>query len=80
MTSPELSELDYFREIERLANRVSVEASNEGWLSFQIDPEEATPLQRSVNSLLGLCATTTSRAMAAWRRTGLWSASSEPRC
>ncbi|MER6186598.1 hypothetical protein [Streptomyces sp. NPDC001652] len=51
MTSPELSELDYLREIERLANRVKVEASNEGWLSFQADPEESTPLQRSVNAL-----------------------------
>ncbi|KKD06440.1 hypothetical protein [Streptomyces sp. WM6386] len=51
MTSPELSELDYLREIERLANRVRVEASDEGWLSFQADPEESTPLQRSVNAL-----------------------------
>ncbi|MDX3097784.1 hypothetical protein PV417_25120 [Streptomyces sp. ME19-03-3] len=51
MTSPELSDLDYLREIERLANRVTVEASNEGWLSFQADPDEATPLQRSVNAL-----------------------------
>ncbi|WP_326718324.1 hypothetical protein OHT59_01525 [Streptomyces sp. NBC_00243] len=51
MTSPELSELDYLREIERLANRVTVEASNEGWLSFQADPEDSTPLQRSVNAL-----------------------------
>ncbi|WP_030731706.1 hypothetical protein [Streptomyces sp. NRRL S-237] len=51
MTSPELSDLDYLREIERLANRVKVEASDEGWLSFQADPEEATPLQRSVNVL-----------------------------
>ncbi|MFB7368302.1 hypothetical protein ACFC0D_00400 [Streptomyces sp. NPDC056222] len=51
MTSPELSELDYLREIERLANRVSVEASNEGWLSFPADPEDSTPLQHSVNVL-----------------------------
>ncbi|MGW1410854.1 hypothetical protein [Streptomyces sp. NPDC002403] len=51
MTSPELSELDYLREIERLANRVRVEASTEGWLSLQADPEEATPLQHSVNVL-----------------------------
>ncbi|MGW7048235.1 hypothetical protein ACWGDT_37280 [Streptomyces avermitilis] len=51
MISPELSELDYLREIERLANRVSVEASHEGWLSFQADPEEAKPLQRSVTVL-----------------------------
>jgi hypothetical protein len=51
MTSSELSDLDYLREIERLANRVTVEASNEGWLSFGTDPEGATPLQRSVNQL-----------------------------
>lgn len=51
MTSPELSELVYLREIERLANRVTVEASNEGWLSYQAAPDEATPLQRSVNML-----------------------------
>ncbi|MEU9859921.1 hypothetical protein AB0D99_03540 [Streptomyces sp. NPDC047971] len=51
MASPELSDLDYLREIERLANRVSVEESNEGWLSFPSDPEAATPLQRSVNAL-----------------------------
>ncbi|MFI9325211.1 hypothetical protein ACIGXI_36305 [Kitasatospora aureofaciens] len=51
MTTPELSELDYLREIERLAYRVTVEASNEDWLSFEPDPDDATPLQRSVNAL-----------------------------
>ncbi|MFF8833238.1 hypothetical protein [Streptomyces sp. NPDC015131] len=51
MTSPELSDLDYLREIERLAHRVTVQASNEGWLSFHGDPDEATPLQRSVHAL-----------------------------
>jgi len=51
MTTPELSDQDYLREIERLAYRVTVEASNEDWLSFEPDPESVTPLQRSVNAL-----------------------------
>ncbi|MFF7129777.1 hypothetical protein [Streptomyces sp. NPDC008240] len=51
MTSPMLSDLDYLREIEHLANRVKLEASSEGWLSYQEDPEGATALQRSVNAL-----------------------------
>ncbi|MGX1135530.1 hypothetical protein RKD49_007720 [Streptomyces glaucescens] len=51
MTSPNLSDLDYLREIERLANRVKVRAVDEGWLSYEEDPEDATPLQRSVNAL-----------------------------
>jgi hypothetical protein len=51
MTAPELSESDYLREIERLANRVKVEAMSEGWLSYQEDPEDATAFQRSVNAL-----------------------------
>ncbi|MEV4194791.1 hypothetical protein [Streptomyces toxytricini] len=51
MTTSEFSDLDYLREIERLAHRVRVEAGNEGWLSYQADPDEATPLQRSVNAL-----------------------------
>lgn len=51
MTSPELSDLDYLREIERLAGRVRVEALDEGWLSYLEDPEGSTPLQRSVNAL-----------------------------
>ncbi|QDY75165.1 hypothetical protein [Streptomyces qinzhouensis] len=51
MTSPpEPGEPDYLREIERLADRVGAEASNEGWLVLGADPEEATPLQRSVNA------------------------------
>ncbi|MFJ6568701.1 hypothetical protein ACIQNU_14850 [Streptomyces sp. NPDC091292] len=55
MTSPELGELDYLREIERLAGRVSVAASDEGWLSLGTDPDanpdSSTPLLRSVNEL-----------------------------
>ncbi|MET8963000.1 hypothetical protein ABZX69_26635 [Streptomyces sp. NPDC004074] len=51
MTAPELGEEDYLREIERLAHRVSVEAFREGWVCLPADPEDATPLQASVNAL-----------------------------
>ncbi|KUO21790.1 hypothetical protein [Streptomyces dysideae] len=53
MTAPELSEPDYLREIERLAHRVTVEAADEGWLSFEpsAEPDDATPLRCSVNAL-----------------------------
>ncbi|MFJ9760961.1 hypothetical protein [Streptomyces sp. NPDC101149] len=51
MTAPELGEEDYLREIERLAHRVSVEAFREGWVCLPDDPEDATPLQASVNAL-----------------------------
>ncbi|MGW0185695.1 hypothetical protein ACWDV7_08100 [Streptomyces sp. NPDC003362] len=51
MTSPKLSDLDYLREIERLANRVKAQAASEGWLSYGEDPDDATPLRRSVNAL-----------------------------
>ncbi|MFE5887349.1 hypothetical protein [Streptomyces sp. NPDC056468] len=51
MTSRELSDQDYLREIERLAGRVRAAASDEGWLSYLEDPPGSTPLQRSVNAL-----------------------------
>ncbi|MFF2953743.1 hypothetical protein ACFVVU_20675 [Kitasatospora sp. NPDC057965] len=51
MSEPELSELDYLREIERLAHDVTVEASAEDRLSYAEDPPDATPFQRSVNAL-----------------------------
>ncbi|GHH17718.1 hypothetical protein [Streptomyces lanatus] len=51
MTSLELDDLDHLREIERLAARVREAASDEGWLCYLEDPEDATPLQRSVNAL-----------------------------
>ncbi|MFI5796020.1 hypothetical protein [Streptomyces sp. NPDC051677] len=51
MHRPELSELDYLREIERLAKAVTTAASAEGRLSYEPDPEDATPLQRAVNAL-----------------------------
>ncbi|MFI7014195.1 hypothetical protein [Streptomyces sp. NPDC050164] len=51
MPRPELSELDYLREIERLARAVTAAASAEGHLSYAPDPDDATPLQRAVNAL-----------------------------
>ncbi|MFF3405315.1 hypothetical protein ACFYW8_03690 [Streptomyces sp. NPDC002742] len=51
MTRPELSELDHLREIERLASVVAGAASAEGWLSYQPEADDATPLQRAVNAL-----------------------------
>ncbi|WP_432013702.1 hypothetical protein [Streptomyces cucumeris] len=51
MSRPDLSELDYLREIERLARVVTTAASAEGHLSFEPDPDDATPLQRAVNAL-----------------------------
>ncbi|WP_380280837.1 hypothetical protein [Kitasatospora purpeofusca] len=51
MSTPEPDELDYLREIERLAHDVTVEASAEGRLSYAPDPPDATPFQHSVNAL-----------------------------
>ncbi|MFJ2805836.1 hypothetical protein [Kitasatospora sp. NPDC087271] len=51
MTRPELSELEYLREIERLARAVTGVASAEGWLSYGPEAEDATRLQRAVNAL-----------------------------
>ncbi|MFG1810443.1 hypothetical protein [Streptomyces sp. NPDC049040] len=51
MTTLELSDPDYLLEIERLAHRVILEASGEGWLSYQQESESASPLRRSVNAL-----------------------------
>ncbi|MBU2666003.1 hypothetical protein KOI35_21045 [Actinoplanes bogorensis] len=42
---------DYLRQIELLAKDVVGAAGDEGWLSHQVDPSEATPLQRAVNEL-----------------------------
>ncbi|MGW1395704.1 hypothetical protein ACWD6Q_29050 [Streptomyces nigra] len=49
MTRPELSELDYLREIERLAKAVASAAAGEQW--YVGDTEGEGPLQRSVNAL-----------------------------
>ncbi|MDT9700485.1 hypothetical protein [Streptomyces sp. P17] len=45
------SELDYLREVERLAHQIKVAAYDEGWPALDADPEAATPLQRRVNAL-----------------------------
>lgn len=49
MTRPELSELDYLREIERLAKAVTSAAAGEPWYATGTGGEG--PLQRSVNAL-----------------------------
>ena len=44
-------DLDYLRRIETLARAVCDCALEEGWLSYEPDPEDATALQQSVNAL-----------------------------
>ncbi|GAA2349410.1 hypothetical protein [Dactylosporangium salmoneum] len=51
MPEPDLSEQEYLRQIELLAIDVVDQARGEGWLSYQPDPDQATPLQRAVNEL-----------------------------
>ncbi|MFF7454437.1 hypothetical protein [Kitasatospora sp. NPDC008115] len=52
MSAPEqFHELDYLREIERLAHRLIVEASAEDRITYEPDPPDATPFQRSLNAL-----------------------------
>lgn len=46
-----LTDDEYLRQIEILAREVVDAASSEGWLSYQPDPAEATPLQKAVNEL-----------------------------
>ena len=41
----------YLRRVELLAHRVCENAFAEGSLSFQPDPDDATPLQRAINEL-----------------------------
>jgi hypothetical protein len=48
---PELSEQDYLRQIELLARDVIGAALDEGWLSYQPSPADATALQRAVDEL-----------------------------
>ncbi|WP_329043462.1 hypothetical protein OHT61_28735 [Streptomyces sp. NBC_00178] len=49
MARPELSELDYLREIERLARAVTSAAAGEHW--YAGDTEDEGPLQRCINAL-----------------------------
>ncbi|MDX3215458.1 hypothetical protein PV318_07970 [Streptomyces sp. ME02-6991-2B] len=51
MTRPEMKELDYLREVERLARAVVSAAGGEGWLSYAPDLDDASGLQRAVNAL-----------------------------
>ena len=44
-------DIDYLQRIESLAKEVVDRAASEGWLTYQPDPQTATPLQRSVNEL-----------------------------
>jgi hypothetical protein len=44
-------EVGYLRRIESLAREVVDCAANEGWLSYALDPGDATQLQRTVNEL-----------------------------
>jgi hypothetical protein len=51
VSEPDSSEQEYLRQIELLAIDVVDHAQGEGWLSYQPDPDQATPLQRAVNEL-----------------------------
>lgn len=48
---PELTEPEYLRQIEQLARNVVNAASEEGWLTYNDEPTDATRLQRMVNKL-----------------------------
>jgi hypothetical protein len=48
---PPADEISYLRQIEALANEVVDCADDEGWLSYEPDPDDATPLQRTVNKI-----------------------------
>ncbi|WP_433361445.1 hypothetical protein ACQPZX_28490 [Actinoplanes sp. CA-142083] len=51
MVEPELGEHDYLRQIELLARDVVDAAYEEGWLSYEADPEDAGVVRRAVNEL-----------------------------
>lgn len=46
------SDADYIRKVEQLAHAVCDQASDEGWLAYDDEPADATPLQQSVNALV----------------------------
>lgn len=49
---PRMTDEEYYRKVEALANSVCDEADQEGWLSYRIEEEtEQTPLQRAINEL-----------------------------
>ncbi|WP_412736337.1 hypothetical protein [Krasilnikovia sp. MM14-A1259] len=51
MLEPELNEHDYLQQIELLARDVVRAAKDEGWVSYDADPAEASALQRAVNEV-----------------------------
>ncbi len=48
---PRLSDEDYLKKVEELANVVCDEALEEGWLTYLPDDDDQTPLQRAINEL-----------------------------
>ena len=48
---PRLSDDEYLREIEVLANAVCDRAFDEGWLTFSPEDDDQSPLQQAVNEL-----------------------------
>jgi hypothetical protein len=46
-----LTDEEYLRAVERLANDVVERAFEEGWLMFLPDDSDQTPLQRAINEL-----------------------------
>jgi hypothetical protein len=51
VTEPEVSELDYLREVERLARDVVTAAGNEGWLDTPDGGEAGPRIQRAIEAL-----------------------------
>lgn len=48
---PRLSDEDYLKKVEELANVVCDKALEEGWLTCLPDDDDHTPLQRAINEL-----------------------------
>ncbi|MFC9978154.1 hypothetical protein ACFVH6_45345 [Spirillospora sp. NPDC127200] len=47
----DLDERDYLRRLELLARDLVSQAHDEGWLSYERDHDDATPLQRTINEI-----------------------------
>ncbi|MFD9944877.1 hypothetical protein ACFWYW_39425 [Nonomuraea sp. NPDC059023] len=47
----DLDEWDYLRCLELLARELVAQANEEGWLSYEPDPDGATSLQRTINKI-----------------------------
>ena len=48
---PRKSDLEYLRDVERLAKSVVDRAADEGWQTFRPQDDQLTPLQRSINEM-----------------------------